>query len=113
MYERFFGGQPAAVITRLIVISIVVGVILTAIGISPFEIVDSVKRLALRIYNMGFEAVEWVFRYFWLGAIVVFPVWLLSRLWSTFASEDIHEARLDRASRERKDNNAAPPGSTD
>jgi hypothetical protein len=101
MSERFFGGQPAAVITRLIVISIVVGVILTAIGISPFEIVDSVERLALRIYNMGFGAVEWLFRYFWLGAIIVFPVWLVSRLWSMFAREDA------RASTRRS---APPPG---
>ena len=32
------------------------------------------------IYNMGFDAIEWVFRYFLLGAVVVFPIWLISRL---------------------------------
>ena len=36
--------------------------------------------LALRIYSMGFGTIEWVFRYFLLGAVIVFPVWLLMRL---------------------------------
>jgi len=110
MLERFFGGQPAAVVTRLIVISIVVGVILTAIGISPFEIVDSVRRLVQRIYNMGFETVEWVFRYFWLGAIVVFPVWIASRLWSVYASEPESDAGKRRAARDSMADTPPPGG---
>lgn len=108
MLERFFGGPPAAVITRLIVISIVVGVILTAIGISPFEIVDSVRRLLDRIYNMGFEAIGWVFRYFWLGAIVVFPVWAVSRLWSMFAREDDRGASDNARATDAPDANPRP-----
>jgi len=88
MLERFFGGPPGAVVFRLIVLSIVVGVVLTALGLSPFDIVDSLRRMVQRIYNMGFEAVEWVFRYFLLGAVIVFPVWLISRVWRTVASPD-------------------------
>ena len=38
------------------------------------------RRLAERIYDMGFAAIEKAFRYFLLGAVIVFPVWLVMRL---------------------------------
>jgi hypothetical protein len=78
--ERFFGGNPAMVLVRLAILSLVLGVLLSALGLSPFEIIDSFKRLVIRIYNMGFDAIEWTYRYFLLGAIIVFPVWIISRL---------------------------------
>ncbi len=77
---RFFGGSPGRVLVQLVVMSFVLGIILSALGLSPFDIVQSVQRLALRIYNMGFDAVTWSFRYFLLGAVIVIPVWLVMRL---------------------------------
>ena len=38
--QRFFGGPPLAVIGRLILMSILVGVILAAIGLDPWNIVE-------------------------------------------------------------------------
>jgi hypothetical protein len=78
--ERFFGGNPALVLLRLVILSLIVGVVLAALGFSPFEILDSLRRLAERIYDMGFAAVEKAFRYFLLGAVIVFPVWLVMRV---------------------------------
>ena len=78
--ERFFGGNPGVVLIRLAVISLIVGILLSALGLSPYDIINSIKTLAQRIYNMGFDAIEWVFRYFLLGAVIVFPIWLISRL---------------------------------
>src|SRR6185312_15477403 len=78
--KRFFGGNPALVIVRLAVLSLVVGVILAALGFSPFDIIDSIRELFRRIYDMGFAAVEKAFRYFLLGAVIVFPIWLISRV---------------------------------
>ncbi len=77
--ERFFGGNPGVVLIRLAVISLIVGILLSALGLSPYDIINSIKTLAQRIYNMGFDAIEWVFRYFLLGAVIVFPIWLISR----------------------------------
>jgi len=77
---RFFGGSPGRVLVQLAVMSFVLGVVLSALGLSPFDIVDSFRRLAERIYNMGFDAVRWGFRYFLLGAVIVVPVWLVMRL---------------------------------
>lgn len=82
--ERFFGGNPGVVFIRLAVISLIVGIILSALGLSPYDIINSLRTLAQRIYEMGFDAVEWVFRYFLLGAVVVFPIWLVSRLLKLF-----------------------------
>jgi hypothetical protein len=78
--QRFLGGPPATVITRLVLLSILVGIILAAIGLDPWNIVDSVRRLILHFWNMGFDAVRWLWRYFLLGAVIVVPVWLLARL---------------------------------
>jgi uncharacterized protein DUF6460 len=78
--HRFFGGPPLAVIGRLILLSILVGVILAAIGLDPWNIIESVRQLIERIWNMGFDAVRWLWRYFLLGAVIVLPIWLLVRL---------------------------------
>jgi len=78
--ERFFGGNPGLVLIRLVILSLVVGVLLAALGFSPFDIIDSIRRLIARIYDMGFAAVEKAARYFLLGAVIVFPVWLIARV---------------------------------
>ena len=78
--ERFFGGNPGIVFIRLAVISLIVGILLSALGLSPYDIINSIKTLLQRIYDMGFDAIEWVFRYFLLGAVVVFPIWLIARV---------------------------------
>jgi len=78
--HRLFGGPPLAVIGRLILLSILVGVILAAIGLDPWNIIDSVRRLIVHIWNMGFDAVRWLGQYFLLGAVIVLPIWFLVRL---------------------------------
>ena len=60
--HRFFGGPPLAVVGRLILLSILVGVILAAIGLDPWNIIDSVRRLIVHIWNMGFDTVRWLWR---------------------------------------------------
>lgn len=78
--QRFFGGPPLAVAGRLVLLSILVGVILAAIGLDPWNILESVRRLIEHVWNMGFDAVRWLWRYFLLGAVIVVPIWLLVRL---------------------------------
>ncbi|HWE74087.1 MAG TPA: DUF6460 domain-containing protein [Stellaceae bacterium] len=80
LVHRFFGGPPLTVIGRLILLSILVGVILAAIGLDPWHIVDSARRLVLSIWNMGFDTVRWLWQYFLLGAVIVLPIWFLVRL---------------------------------
>jgi len=77
---RFFGGSPLQVLIRLIIISFVVGVILAALNIEPFDVIYWFESVFYRIYNMGFEAFRRGGEYFVLGAVIVFPVWLVMRL---------------------------------
>ena len=77
---RFFGGSPLAVLGRLLLVSILVGVILSVLGLDPFDILHSLERLARSIWNMGFDAFHWLWRYFLLGAVIVIPIWLIMRL---------------------------------
>src|SRR4029079_14780852 len=79
---RWTGGSPLAVLGRLILLSILVGVILSALGLDPFDILHSVERLIRSIWNMGFDAIRWMWRYFLLGAVIVIPIWILMRLFN-------------------------------
>jgi Domain of unknown function (DUF6460) len=78
--ERFFGGNPGLVLVRLAILSLVVGVLLAALGFSPFDILESIRELIGRIYDLGWTAIEKAGRYFLLGAVIVFPVWFIARL---------------------------------
>ena len=80
---RFLGGSPLSVAFRLILLSILVGVVLAAIGFDPWNIVTSIRRLFNWIYDLGFDAINGLWRYFLLGAVIVIPIWLLSRMFST------------------------------
>src|ERR1051325_140303 len=77
--NRLLGGPPLAVAFRLILLCILVGVILHALGFDPGNIIESIRRLVQSIWDMGFDAVRWVWRYFLLGAIIVIPIWLILR----------------------------------
>jgi hypothetical protein len=77
--DRFFGGSPLWVAVRLILLSIVIGVLLSVLGLDPWNIVESVERLIRWIYNLGWDAVSWLWRYFILGAVLVIPIWLIVR----------------------------------
>ena len=79
---RVFGGSPLAVLGRLILLSILIGVILSALGLDPFDIVHSIERLIRSLWNLGFDAFRWLWRYFLLGAVIVIPVWILIRLFN-------------------------------
>jgi hypothetical protein len=80
LVTRFFGGPPLSVIFRLVLLSILIGVILEVLGLDPWNIIQSLRTLFLRIWDMGFDALRWLGRYLLLGAAVVVPVWLIVRL---------------------------------
>ena len=77
------GGSPLAVVFRLVLLSILVGVVLAAIGFDPWNILRSIELLFHRIWDLGFDAVNWLWRYFLLGAVIVIPIWLLSRMFGS------------------------------
>jgi len=56
------------------------GIVLSALDINLFNIVERFQLLIRRIAEFGFDAVHWAFRYFLLGAVVVIPIWVIVRL---------------------------------
>jgi hypothetical protein len=77
---RFLGGSPLSVLVKLVLLSILIGVVLSALGLDPWNIVDSIRRLLRNIWEMGFDAIHWLWQYFLLGAVLVIPIWLIMRL---------------------------------
>jgi hypothetical protein len=80
--SRFLGGSPLAVLGRLVLLSVLVGVVLAAIGFDPWNIVNSIRRLFQWVYDLGFDAITGLWRYFLLGAVIVIPIWLISRMFN-------------------------------
>jgi len=80
--NRFLGGSPLAVLAKLVLLSIVIGVVLSALGLDPRDIFQSLRRFIQNIWDMGFDAIRWLWQYFLLGAVIVIPVWLLMRIFN-------------------------------
>jgi len=85
MFNQFIGGRPSAVIIRLAILSILLGIMLSFFDLDPFNFWNSLKNLFLRIYDMGFGAIEWMVRYLLLGAVIVVPLWIIGRLWKLYS----------------------------
>lgn len=78
--NMIFGGNPLGVILRLALISIVVGIVMKALGIDLSNFFQRINELLRNIYDLGFGAIEWVLEYMLLGALVVVPIWIIARL---------------------------------
>lgn len=95
--ERFFGGNPGLVLIRLAIISFIVGILLSILGLNPADIIRSFQNLVERLYDMGFDAVIRLFRYFLLGAVLVIPIWLIARIFKVLGRSN--SKSLDKAGR--------------
>nr|WP_319386260.1 DUF6460 domain-containing protein [uncultured Roseibium sp.] len=78
--SRFLGGSPAQVLLRLVFLSFVVGIILSALNLDPLDLVHMTVNFVERLWNMGFHAIGRLGNYLVVGAIVVIPIWLVMRL---------------------------------
>ncbi|MFM7084224.1 MAG: DUF6460 domain-containing protein [Hyphomicrobium sp.] len=86
-WKTILGGRPLSILFRLILTSIVVGIVLDTLGINLRNFFYRFHELLRFVYDLGLDAVHWVFDYFLLGAILVVPLWILSRLLKIFPSK--------------------------
>ncbi|ESR26408.1 DUF6460 domain-containing protein [Lutibaculum baratangense] len=77
---RFFGGPPLWVMLRLLVLSLVVGIVLSFLGIHPFDVWYLARDLAETVWYMGFDALGELGQYLVIGAIIVIPIWIVMRI---------------------------------
>lgn len=79
---RFLGDTPARVLVKLIVLSVVVGIVMSAVGWTPRTIYDGIVRFFHGLWDLGFDAIYSSLEYLLLGAAIVVPAFLLIRLLS-------------------------------
>ena len=80
--QRFLGGSPGAVLVKLVFLSLLVGAFMALIGITPVGLFGRVLRMFRDVFDLGFESIREVGRWLLYGAMVVVPLWLLSRLFA-------------------------------
>jgi hypothetical protein len=77
---RFLGGTPLNVALRLFLLSLVVGILLMWLDIRPADLVEDAVRFAQHVWSLGFDAVRQMGDYIVGGAMIVVPLWLLTRV---------------------------------
>lgn len=83
-----FGGSPLGVMVRLVLISVVVGVVLDTLGINLRNFLDRINALARNIYDLGFAVFDNLLQYMLLGAAIVVPIWVVIRVASILTRKD-------------------------
>ncbi len=78
--HRIFGGSPLTVIVRLGAVSLVVGALMSWLGIDALDLLAELQRAVLRLYGSGFAALRGLAGTVLAGAAVVIPVWLVMRV---------------------------------
>jgi len=78
--ERFLGGSPAAVVVRLVFLSLIVGFFLVWLDIRPIDVLISLRQMVERFWAAGFDAIREILEYVAAGAAIVVPLWLALRL---------------------------------
>ena len=84
--SRVMGGSPLGVLLRLILLSFLVGAALAWLDIRPAELLWWVEGLARRLWAFGFEGLREGVGYILVGAMIVVPLWLVSRLFGARGS---------------------------
>ncbi len=75
----FLGDSLGRTIIKLLVISFVVGIIMSALNFTPWDVWYGIKDFFVSIYNLGFDALGKIGKYFLLGAGIVVPIFLILR----------------------------------
>jgi hypothetical protein len=78
--ERFLGGSPGAVLMRLVLMSLLLGAVMWALGLSPVGLVHGIFDFARGMFELAAESLGTVVTWLITGAVIVVPLFLLSRL---------------------------------
>jgi len=77
--ETFLGDSLWRTLIKLLIISLVVGILLSFFNFTAYEVWLAVKNFFTRIYELGFEAFGKVGEYIIGGALLVVPIFLIMR----------------------------------
>jgi hypothetical protein len=77
---HFLGDSPLRIILKLLVVSFLVGLVMSAFGWTPLDVLYNVRHFFLDIWRLGFHAFDRFFNYILLGAAIVVPAFILLRI---------------------------------
>ncbi|GJD55887.1 hypothetical protein MTDSW087_00286 [Methylobacterium dankookense] len=80
--RRFLGGSPAAVFLRLLFLSVLVGAFMAMLGLTPGQLFWHVYDSARTLIDMGLATFHDFGGWILAGAVVVVPLWFISRLFA-------------------------------
>jgi hypothetical protein len=78
--NRFLGGSLSSTLVKLLFLSLIVGAFMAFLDLTPWGLIESFVDFVRRVFGSGFAAVREVGRWLLFGAVIVVPLWLLSRL---------------------------------
>lgn len=80
--NKFLGDTPLRVLVKLVVVSILVGFVMTIFDWYPVDIYFGIRNFLLDLWRTGFAALGRVGDYLLLGAAIVIPAFLILRVLS-------------------------------
>jgi hypothetical protein len=80
--NRFMGGSPGSVIVKLLFLSLLVGAMMAFLNVTPMSLVDGVVKAFRSLFGLSIDTVREVGLWILYGAIVVIPIWIVTRLFS-------------------------------
>jgi hypothetical protein len=78
--RRFLGGSPAGVFLRLLFLSVLVGAFLSMLGLTPGRLFWHAYDSARALLEIGLASLHDFGGWIVAGAVVVVPLWLITRL---------------------------------
>ena len=74
-------------VIKLLLASLVVGMALAWLELSPRELLSWAQQQLAEIVGNASDYVQWAVSYVLLGAVIVVPIWLLSYFWRAARSK--------------------------
>ena len=79
---QFLGDTPGRTLVKLLVVSFIVGVVMSALDWYPIDVFHAARDFLQNLWETGFAAFGRFGRYLALGAVVVVPVFFVVRVLS-------------------------------
>jgi len=78
--NRLLGDTPGRTAVKLLILSVVVGFVMSMMGLSPWDLVRFIDDGIREIWRSGFQALGRIGDYLLVGAMIVIPVFIILRI---------------------------------
>jgi len=79
-FSRLLGDTPGRTIVKLLILSVVVGFVMSMMGLSPWDLVRFIDNGIRELWHSGFRALGRIGDYLLVGAMIVIPAFIILRI---------------------------------